>query len=179
MRKGNSANDPKGPQDPHSSRNSRGSRDSHSSHHMADLEALARSLQSDPGTAVNVPVVVVSGIIVALIVLSFVYDWPLWLSLLLIVLLGAVMVFSYSRRPPVAPLELTQSERERVRLVLKNHGVRPAVTLVRALYPGESPAAAARTVKLLSERMVAEQLSANGSANGSDSDSDSATECDT
>ncbi|WP_152680747.1 hypothetical protein [Corynebacterium vitaeruminis] len=124
---------------------------------MADLEAIARSLQNDPGTAVNVPVVVTSGVIVAFIVLSFVYSWPLWISLGLIVLLGGVMVVSYTRRPPVAPLELTQAERERVRRVLTEHGIRPAVTLVRALYPEESPAAAARTVKLLSERVLAEQ----------------------
>ncbi len=126
-------------------------------HQMADLEAIARSLQNDPGTAVNVPVVVTSGVIVAFIVLSFVYSWPLWISLGLIVLLGGVMVVSYTRRPPVAPLELTQAERERVRRVLTEHGIRPAVTLVRALYPEESPAAAARTVKLLSERVLAEQ----------------------
>lgn len=67
------------------------------------------------------------------------------------------MVVSYTRRPPVAPLELTQGERERVRCVLSEHGIRPAVTLVRALYPEESPAAAARTVKLLSDRMLVEQ----------------------
>ena len=126
-------------------------------HQMADLEAIARSLQNDPGTAVNVPVVVTSGVIVAFIVLSFAYTWPLWISLGLIVLLGVVMVVSYTRRPPVAPLELTQGERERVRRVLSEHGIRPAVTLVRALYPEESPAAAARTVKLLSDRMVVEQ----------------------
>ncbi|MDO5030134.1 MAG: hypothetical protein Q4E11_06065 [Corynebacterium sp.] len=126
-------------------------------HNMADLDAIARSLQNDPGTAVNVPVVVTSGVIVALIVLSFAYSWPLWISLALIVLLGAVMVVSYTRRPPVAPLELTQTERERVRRVLRAHGTRAAITLVRGLYPEESPAAAARTVKLVSERMVAEQ----------------------
>lgn len=126
-------------------------------HQMADLEAIARSLQNDPGTAVNVPVVVTSGVIVAFIVLSFAYAWPLWISLGLIVLLGAVMVVSYTRRPPVAPLELTQGERERVRSVLSEHGTRPAITLVRALYPKESPAAAARTVKLLSDRMLVEQ----------------------
>lgn len=126
-------------------------------HNLADLDAIARSLQTDPGTAVNVPVVVTSGVVVALIVLSFAYSWPLWISLGLIVLLGVVMVVSYTRRPPVAPLELTQTERERVRRVLGAHGTRAAITLVRGLYPEESPAAAARTVKLVSERMVAEQ----------------------
>lgn len=130
-----------------------------SENRYADLEALARSLQADPGTSINVPAVVAEGVVVAMIVLSFVYSWPLWTSLVLVVLLGLVMVVSYTRRPPVAPLELTQSERERVRLVLDSHGVRPAISLVRALYPDESPAAAARTVKLLSDRAVAERAS--------------------
>lgn len=137
-------------------------------YNVAKLEAIARSLQNDPGTVVNVPVVVTSGVIVALIVLSFVYSWPLWISLGLIVLLGIVMVVAYSRRPPVAPLELTQKERERVRRVLGEHGTRAAITLVRGLYPEESPAAAARTVKLVSERMVAEQKKQNDQQNRPD-----------
>nr|WP_162933161.1 hypothetical protein [Corynebacterium lactis] len=123
----------------------------------ADLEALARSLQADPGTSVNVPFIVAEGIVVALIVLSFVYSWPLWSSLVLIVALGVVAAVALSKRPPVAPLELTEAERQRVRRVVSEHGVRPAVTLVRGLYPEESTAAASRTVKLVVERMVAEE----------------------
>lgn len=122
--------------------------------HDAELLALARSLQHDPGTHINVPFVAVSGIVVALIVLSFIYDWPLWVSLVLIVVFGIVSVVTFSRRPAVAPLELTASERERVERVLSEHGVRPAVTLVRGLYPSESSASAARTVKIVAERMA-------------------------
>lgn len=122
----------------------------------ATLEALARSLQKDTGTDVNVPLVIAEGILVALLIFSFVYSWPVWSSLLLVVLVGVVVVVSLSRRPAVAPLELTAAERERVRRVVKEHGVRPAVTLVRGLYPDEPPATASRTVKLVMERMLAE-----------------------
>lgn len=120
-----------------------------------EFQRLAQSLHHDSGTHVNVPFVIAAGVVVALIALSFVYSWPLWVSIGLIVLLGVLSAFSMYRRPPVAPLELTASERSRVELVLKDHGVRPAVALVRALYPSESPASANRTVKIILERIVA------------------------
>ena len=47
---------------------------------------------------------------------------------------------------------MAERDRDRVRRVLGEHGVRPAVALVRALYPGESSAAAVKTVRLLLER---------------------------
>lgn len=119
----------------------------------AKLLALARSLQHDSGTYINVPFVIVAGVVVALIVLSFLYDWPLWSSLLLIVLFGVVSAVTFARRPVVAPLELTAAERERVELVLVEHGVRPAIMLVRGFYPSESSAAATRTVKIVAERL--------------------------
>lgn len=124
---------------------------------MADLETVARSLQNDPDTAVNVPVVVTSGVIAAFIMLSFAYVWSLWISLGLIVLLGAVMAVSYTRRPPVAPPELIQRERGRVRRVLSEHGIRPVVTLVRVLCPEESPATVARAIELLPDQMLMKQ----------------------
>ena len=66
--------------------------------------------------------------------------------------LVALVLGARRRRPPVAPLELTASERERVRRVLREHGVRPAVALVRALYPGEPTSAAVKTVRLIADR---------------------------
>lgn len=122
----------------------------------AELEALARSLQHDPGTTLNVPFVLVTGVVVALIVLSFSYQWPLWSSLGLLLVLAVVLVVAFLRRPPVAPVELTLQERQRVQRVVTEHGPRPAISLVRALYPKEHPAAAVRTVKLIVERLVAE-----------------------
>ena len=117
-----------------------------------DFEALARSLEGGDGASAGVPLIVAGGVFLALTVLAFVYGWPLWAIipciLALIILVGA----GFLRRPPVAPLELTSSERDRVRRVLGEHGVRPAVALVRALYPGESSAAAVKTVRLLLER---------------------------
>lgn len=125
--------------------------DSHS-HSHSDFDALARSLAGGDVSSVSVPLIVSGGVLVALIVLSFVYGWPLWAIipciLALIVLVGA----GFLRRPPVAPLELTSSERDRVRRVLDEHGARSAVALVRALYPGESGVAATKTVRLLLER---------------------------
>lgn len=120
-----------------------------------EFERLAQSLHHDSGTHVNVPFVIAAGIVVALIALSFVYSWPLWASIGLIVALGVLSAVSMYKRPPVAPLELTANERTRVERVLKDHGVRPAIALVRGLYPEESPASANRTVKIILERIVA------------------------
>ena len=117
-----------------------------------DFEALARSLEGGDGASAGVPLIVAGGVFLALTVLAFVYDWPLWATALCVLALVAVAAAGMLRRPPVAPLELTSSERDRVRRVLGEHGVRPAVALVRALYPGESSAAAVKTVRLLLER---------------------------
>lgn len=134
---------------PDSRSNSNSNPDSHSDF---DFDALARSLAGGDASSVSVPLIVSGGVLVALIVLSFVYGWPLWAIipciLALIILVGA----GFLRRPPVAPLELTSSERDRVRRVLDEHGARSAVALVRALYPGESSVAATKTVRLLLER---------------------------
>ena len=80
------------------------------------------------------------------------YSWPLWTTILFVILLAVVAALGFLRRPPVAPLELTAGERERVRRVLDEHGLRPAVALVRALYPNESGIAAAKTVQQLLAR---------------------------
>lgn len=117
----------------------------------ADFEALARSLDGDRATA-SVPLIVGGGILVALAVLSFLYDWPIWGTVLVLLALACLLGVARLRRPPVAPLELTRSERERVERVLDEHGIRPAIALVRALYPGESAAAATKTVALFLQR---------------------------
>ena len=117
-----------------------------------DFEALARSLEGGDGASAGVPLIAAGGVFLALTVLAFVYGWPLWATALCVLALVAVAAAGMLRRPPVAPLELTSSERDRVRRVLGEHGVRPAVALVRALYPGESSAAAVKTVRLLLER---------------------------
>lgn len=117
-----------------------------------DFDALARSLAGTDHSSVSVPLVVAAGVLVALTALSLMYGWPLWAGILCIVALVALMGAAMLRRPPVAPLELTSHERDRVRRVLDEHGARAAVALVRALYPGESGAAATKTVRLLLER---------------------------
>ncbi|WJY99115.1 hypothetical protein CHAN_02420 [Corynebacterium hansenii] len=117
-----------------------------------DFDALARSLAGGDHASVSVPLVAAAGVLVALTALSFMYGWPLWAGILCIAGLVALMIAAMLRRPPVAPLELTSHERDRVRRVLDEHGVRAAVALVRALYPGESSVAATKTVRLLLER---------------------------
>lgn len=117
-----------------------------------DFDALARSLTGGDHSSVSVPLVVAGGVLVALTVLALVYGWPLWAGILCILGLVVLVGVGMLRRPPVAPLELTSSERDRVRRVLDEHGARSAVALVRALYPGESSVAATKTVRLLLER---------------------------
>lgn len=118
----------------------------------ADFDALARSFAGDDRQSAGVPLIIAGGVLVGLAVLALVYGWPLWSLLLCILGLLVVAGIGLLRRPPVAPLELTSSERDRVRRVLDEHGVRPAVALVRALYPGESSAAATMTVRILAGR---------------------------
>lgn len=116
-----------------------------------DLAAFTRSLDGD-AAGFGVWSIIAGGVLVALTVLAFVYGWPLWTVIPCILGLVVMGVVGMLRRPPVAPLELTAVERERVRRVLDEHGARAAVALVRALYPDESSVAATKTVRLLLER---------------------------
>ncbi|MFD5867979.1 hypothetical protein ACFWGD_05095 [Corynebacterium sp. NPDC060344] len=124
----------------------------HDSTADVDFDALARSLSGGDASSVSVPLIVSGGVLVALLVLSLVYGWPVWAPILCVIGLVVLMGVAKLRRPPVAPLELTSSERDRVRRVIAEHGVRPAVALVRALYPGESSVAAVKTVRQVLER---------------------------
>lgn len=124
-----------------------------------DFDALARSIRGEEHS-VRVWPILMSGIIIALIVLSFIYRWAPWLTIGLVALLGVVVAAAYFQRPPAAPVELTAGERDRVTRVLEEHGTRTAVALVRALYPTEPNAAAMRAVQQLAARMKATQHSA-------------------
>lgn len=116
-----------------------------------ELRRLAKALQSAP-PGMDIVAIIGSAILLAIIIWVFMFGW----ALLIIVpcVIGFALLFwrTRRRRPPVAPLELTAAERARVRRVLDEHGVRPAISLVRALYPGESTAAAVKTVRLIADR---------------------------
>ncbi len=120
----------------------------------AEFEMLAKQLAND-GNTFDLSVVVLGGVLVALIVLSLLYSWPSWIIAILFVIAVALIVVKLRRRSPVAPVELTASERQRVQRTLQEHGIRPAITLVKAMYPTESHAAAVLTVRNLLQRSQA------------------------
>ena len=116
-----------------------------------DFAAFTRSLNGDTA-GFGVWSIAAAGVFLALTIMSFWYGWPGWARMLCVIALLAVALLPLFNRQPVAPVELTAAERERVERVLGEHGPRSAIALVRALYPGEPSASAARTVRMLVER---------------------------
>lgn len=118
---------------------------------MEELRRLDRALEGGQG-GYDIVAIILGGVLVAVLIWSIIYGWGWWVAVLCALALVALVLGARRGRPPVAPLELTASERERVRRVLREHGVRPAVALVRALYPGEPTSAAVKTVRLIADR---------------------------
>ncbi|MBV7294755.1 hypothetical protein KRX51_02320 [Corynebacterium sp. TAE3-ERU12] len=116
------------------------------------LHELERSLQPEENTHPNLKWVILASLAIAVIAWTFVYHWSVWVAVLGVAVLVAIMIAATRRRPPVAPVELTAQERDRVRRVMDEHGLRAAVALVRALYPEEHPAAAVAAVNLIARR---------------------------
>ncbi len=137
--------------DDHGARGSRGDAHGHGEADLEQLRRLDRALEGGQ-TGHDVAGIIIAAVLIAVLIWTVVYGWAWWLGVLCVAGLGVLAWRARRRRPPVAPLELTAAERERVRRVLDEHGVRPAVALVRALYPGEPTSAAVKTVRLIADR---------------------------
>lgn len=116
---------------------------------MQRLLALDDALEGRRAKGPRITGIIITGALLAVLIWTVVYRWPWPVALVCLLGLALVGLAALRRRPPVAPVELTAGERDRVRRVLGEHGVRPAIALVRALYPEESAAAAIATVRLI------------------------------
>lgn len=117
-----------------------------------DLERLRRmdaELSTPERSTPKLALVIPTALLLAVLAWTIFYGWPWWVAVLCVLGLFGLGAVALRRRGPVPPVELTADQRERVGRVLKEHGLRPAVNLVKGWYPDESTASAVAAVQLV------------------------------
>lgn len=116
------------------------------------LRKMDRELSGSESSGPPLALIIPAALLLAVLAWTIFYGWPWWVGALCVLALIGLGVIALRRRGPVPPIELTADQRDRVGRVLQEHGLRPAVNMVKGWYPDESTASAVAAVHLVARR---------------------------